>query len=172
MRLFIAFDCKQLSGSLRSIQEKLPYKGFRLVSWFHITLKFLGEVDDMKIPRIISILSEVRMDKITVSLSEVGCFPSPKAPRIVWVSVWPQDRLHDLKKDIDDSLLQDFDADTGFTPHITLARISPGKRPAHFHKLISSLKAPPDKAIFDQFKLMKSTLTGIGPVYEEVARFP
>ena len=55
----------------------------------HLTLKFLGDVPEEKIPEIIEGLNDVCQNQpsITTSLMELGSFPNIARPRVIWLGL-------------------------------------------------------------------------------------
>ena len=53
----------------------------------HITLKFLGNVKDEKRGAIEGALNTMRSPGFTLSLHNIGVFPTPKHPRVLWIGI-------------------------------------------------------------------------------------
>lgn len=87
MRAFIAIELsKEIKETLRDIQERLKTSGAD-VKWvesknIHLTLKFLGEINEGQLDEIIAILNEVSKDKksFLIRLSSLGAFPKLNFP--------------------------------------------------------------------------------------------
>lgn len=140
MRVFIAItlpgEAKQLLGQ---IQSRLKSKGIK-ASWpkkesFHLTVKFLGEVDPDSIQPLKEAMAEVASDFSGFDLwvGGLGFFPSVKKARVLWAGVGHDtDILENLERRLDARLqyLGIKMEKKRFFPHITLARvkkhISPG----------------------------------------------
>ena len=166
MRLFIAIDCSSEKEYFRRLQRSLPPGGVRLADDFHITLKFLGEVMPLKAKKVEEMLRSVKFSPFFFSLSSVGFFPDGKNPRVVWVGVEPKQDIVGLQKRIEGSLRSLFEREKRFEPHVTLARIKGGKSIV----MGEVAKAMIEKKMIgvSEFRLMKSTLTPKGPVYEPI----
>ena len=99
----------------------------------HLTLNFLGDVPDDKLPRICEIMRETlaQHPPFSFELCGLGAFPKPTRPKIVWVGVGngrsPLSKIfYDLADSLDELRL---DRDRkGFRPHITIGRIRPAER--------------------------------------------
>jgi 2'-5' RNA ligase len=93
----------------------------------HLTLKFLGEIDDGQALRIKGILSEIarRHPPFPLSLERTGAFPDETRPRVLWVGFAAAPELLALQEEIDRSLeAEGFEREKrGFTPHLTLGRV-------------------------------------------------
>ena len=168
MRLFIAVDLSdELKRYVNSLQQTFEAKGTNLARRFHLTLKFLGETPEEKIPEIKKALSTISFDPFTATLSPIGVFPDEKRIRVIWVGAQPEDKFNELSEKVNTVLENLFPKDTRFYPHITLGRVKfvPDK-PA----LLEKLKQPVEPKEFPVNKiiLFKSTLTDEGHVYEEL----
>lgn len=174
MRLFIAFGIsneaeKELENAQQAIKRIDSNLGF--VREFHLTLKFLGEVDDSKVGEIKERLSKINFEEFNAELDGLGVFPSENYVRVVWVGLEPKEKISALQQKIEGSLEGLFERDNRFHPHLTLARV---KFIKDKKTLLESLKKiKPGKVSFEvsSFKLIKSMLTPGGPVYGVLEEF-
>ncbi len=178
IRSFIAveipFEVRKRIGELIAQWESEGYP----VRWvkvdnLHLTLKFLGEIDQAMLALVktrLSILAR-RFAPITFSLKDLGCFPSPRSPRVLWIGAERgSDELRVLEKALEDELLP-----IGlrselreFSPHLTIARAKMKFDP---EKIVATAYTSPSFFI-QSLVLFKSTLTPQGPVYEKLNEFP
>ena len=171
MRLFIAIDVPDsVKEHLAFLQRSLDFEGLRLVppKNVHLTLNFLGERDDPA--AIIEKLKGVSFSQFSLRLSGAGFFPSRKDPRVLWVGLEESEGLRALQREID--LL--FTPPKSFRPHLTLARFRrkcPSGEKARIVEAAESLTVRPLSFRVSSFKLYKSTLTSVGPVYEVLHSF-
>ena len=179
MRAFIAIGLPQeIKDFLSQLQEELKATGAD-VKWvkpdnIHLTLKFLGEIDDKKLEKIIEIIDEAakEKDKFQVRISSLGAFPKIDFPRVIWVGIDTPDK--DIKQ-IAESLEEKIakigipKEDRPFSSHITIGRT---KSTLNREKLVQGLKNKVElggkKLEFYATKitLFKSTLSPKGPIYE------
>ncbi|MBW2972627.1 RNA 2',3'-cyclic phosphodiesterase [Candidatus Woesearchaeota archaeon] len=174
MRLFIAFEVPDdVSNQLFEVQKRLQFSGKATkTKTFHLTLKFLGEVDEKKISILKDELSKVKFAPFEASLSDVGAFPDADNPRVVWVGLEPHDKINEIQRQVDTATQKlGFEQDKKFHPHLTLARIKFVDNRKELKDCIASLKVPEASFTLDSFKLIKSTLTPRGPVYEVLETF-
>jgi 2'-5' RNA ligase len=175
MRLFIAFDIPEsVKEQLVSIQKKIKTEA--KISWvkaenMHLTLKFLGEVDEGKVDDIKQRLGKVSFKPFEASVSEIGVFPSENYVRVIWVGLKDDKSMQKLAQDIREAL-PEFKDDYEFKAHLTIARVKFVKDKKALVEELKKLKPKPEKFKVENFKLYKSTLTREGPVYEEVGVFP
>ena len=175
MRLFIAFDVSEdVHKILESVQSKIKFSGScSKTKDFHLTLKFLGEVEDSKLESLKRALDSVSFSPFEAHLTGIGAFPSKSNARVVWVGLEPKDKIDSVQKQFDDITLKlGFATDKEFHPHLTLVRIKFIDNRKEFENMFDNLKVPECSFKIDSFKLIKSTLTPQGPVYEVLKDFP
>ncbi|MBI5398741.1 RNA 2',3'-cyclic phosphodiesterase [Candidatus Woesearchaeota archaeon] len=171
-RLFVAIELPdEVCIVLREFQRKLHGRVTKASS-FHLTLQFIGDVDDTKIPSIIELLRKVSFSSFTLSLSSAGVFPSSHSPRVVWIGIAPGTTAVALAKQVSSCLAPlELVPDHEFHPHITLARVKFLENKKEFLAAIDLWKVPPASFVVNAFHLIKSTLSKKGPVYETLESF-
>ncbi len=174
MRAFVAFDIPEsCKDYLHSLQKDLRDFGkMTFVKDFHITLKFLGEVEEEKIERIKKVLGTIRFTAIKTKLTRIGLFPNESYVRVVWVGLSNEQEIIDLQKQIDFGLAKFFGNERDFLPHATLARVKFVHDKKGLVDAINRIKIEPMEFEINSFKLKKSTLTPQGPIYEDIEEFP
>ena len=172
MRLFIAVDFNELKDYFVELQTLLPKNAkLSLVKTFHITLKFLGEVQPDKVEKIIEILKNIKFQPFAVFLDSIGIFPTENYIRVVWVGINPEEKVLELQKNIDDTLKPLFKKEKGFKAHITLARVKYPEDKKQFLEQLKKIKIENKKIEIKDFRLIKSTLSPKGAVYEDLEIF-
>lgn len=183
MRIFIAIPLpEEVKQELVRVQNKLllnqkdNLKAAKAKE-FHLTLKFLGEVDDKDIENIKEMLKAIKLSKLMpfeVSLSNIGFFPSENNIKVIWIgieSIERHDKINELKKNIDNALVSLFKKDNKFHAHLTLFRVKFIKDKKQFIKYIKKVHVKPITFKADSFNLYKSTLTSEGAVHEEIEEY-
>lgn len=133
----------------------------------HITLKFLGEVQESKIQNIAAALENVRSSPFPLTSARVSMF----GRRVIKAEVTDQGRCADLAEQIDTYLLPlGFSKEARpFSPHITLARIK-----AYAPDLAEKMRILRDREFgtcqIGEILLKQSTLTSKGSIYTTLAR--
>jgi 2'-5' RNA ligase len=98
---------------------------------FHLTLKFLGNIDESQIEPIGAALIEALrpFPRLTINVKGLGVFPNPKRPRVLWVGLVGS-RLALLQSKVESALTPlGFAPDEKiFTPHLTIGRWRQGAR--------------------------------------------
>ncbi len=176
MRLFISIEMPdEIKEYLGTIPQNIDAQKDK-VRWvehkqMHLTLKFLGEVQPDKVKDISEALRKIKIAPFSVNLSDIGVFPNENYIRVIWVGLNPEKEILELQKNIDESLKKLFKKEKDFKAHITLARVKYIDNKEDFIGKLKNIKIEGKKIDISNFKLMKSTLTPLGPVYEEVERF-
>ena len=180
MRLFVAVD---LSEKIReNLNEVLAaISGFRGVKPvekqnLHITLQFIGEVNERKAEDIRRTLSDIKLSPFTLKFRGIGFFPNQRNPRVIWVGVSEgEQEMRTLASQVEAALKKlGFRKDKEFVAHATVGRI---KRMGaeDRRRLVSELSQYFDaefgEMVVSDFRLKKSTLTPKGPIYEDVEVF-
>lgn len=184
MRTFIAIDVSsEMINTLESLQSRFKTLGLH-ASWtrpgnMHLTLKFLGEIDPGRVPRLNEILTETvaPFGSFRVSLDGVGVFPHLRNPRVLWVGLKDEEgTLARLQSAVDRAMAgEGFPPETRkFSPHLTLARIkSPKGKQALKNELetLDQTELEPHPCVVDAVHLYESQLTPKGSIYTELANF-
>ncbi len=178
MRLFLAIACpNELKERIINVQREVkPAGSMKLVERenIHLTLKFLGEVNDKKIPAITENLNFLNEEKkFKVILKGVGAFPNAGHARVIWVGVEDGDVIINLNKKIEEELSKlGFGRDERFHPHFTIARVKFVKDRGKLQDIFEKYKNEEFcNFIAEKIELMKSELTPKGPVYSVVEEF-
>jgi len=171
MRLFIAIDLGN-EDYFNQIQGQLPEAKATYPKQFHLTLKFLGEIDKQE--DIIEALETTQFKPFRLKTTNIGVFPSENYIKVVWLGLEDNDDLRRLQEDIEKILESfNFKKDHKFHPHITLARIKfiKQEQKEEFIDNLKQIKFAEKEFEVEEFKLIKSELTKQGPAYEDVAKF-
>lgn len=171
MRSFIAIELPAgIKEYLRQLQEKVKdIAKLSLVSDFHITMKFLGEIDENKLEKIKEALSKIEFSQFRMHLSDAGFFPSESYMRVLWVGLEPEKDAVELQKKIDSAMLGlGFAGERDFKAHLTLARIKfiENDKKKQLVDAVKALKIEEKEFTVDRISLIKSMLTAKGAVYE------
>ena len=173
MRSFIAIDFNELKEHFQSLQKRIeiPSTKISLAKTFHLTLKFLGEVQPNTLLLIKDKLNSIKFTDFKLFTNAIGFFPSESMPRVIWIGLKPEDELIALQKSIDESLKDIFKLENNFKPHITLARVKSIEDKDIFCNSVSKFQTSPKSIHVKEFKLFKSTLTKQGATHESIAAY-
>jgi 2'-5' RNA ligase len=185
--MFIALALPAASGAKLSrlqtlLEPQVPAARWTRIDPFHLTLAFLGDVDDTDLHKVCKAvaLAAAPFPQFELQLQHVGAFPNATRPRVLWAGLTAADDspLFPLQR----AIVRHVTAvgyrpdDARFTPHVTLGRIKSDRRGPQ----------PPDlTAILEPYQTWSggpfavtevitfaSTLTPEGPVYAPLARAP
>jgi len=145
---------------------------------YHLTLKFLGDVEDQRTVEIGAALSAATrgIQAFDIAFAGLGGFPTPTRPRVLWAGVTGGGpRLADLAGAVDDALVA-----IGFAPeprafsaHITLGRVREPRRDAGLaDALARAAGLELGSSRVDRIVLMRSQLSPAGARYSEVSSAP
>lgn len=150
IRTFIAIKIPEdIQEKLSDLQEKLQQAEAH-VSWvkpdnIHLTLKFLGNIEEDQIPAIVSSLKEsVKVvTPFQLQIGYAGAFPNIRFPRVVWIGVTDDENgsLKALQTDLNERLARvGFKEENGrFNPHLTLGRVRSQKNRSNLLRAIEAI---------------------------------
>lgn len=176
MRLFVALNLPPpVREALWTVTA--PVRNLSLpVRWvrgegIHVTLKFLGDVEDRREGELRSALGRAATGAHTLPLvlEGFGVFPDFRRPRVIWAGIAPEPALEILQDRVEREFSPlGFPTEArAFRPHVTLGRATRDARPAAFAGLEAALAALvfTETALVDSVDLMQSTLQSGGAVY-------
>ncbi len=179
MRLFVAVNLPTATR-VRLWDAVEPLRaGDYPIKWvqteaFHVTVKFLGEVDEARCGAVQEGLAAAVGDTqaFHLAVGEFGTFPPVKQPRVLWVGCETLPVLELLVDGVEREL-----ADVGFPvegrpfrPHVTIGRVRRDAQPAQLeglHDQLASLEFFEEPNI-ESVDLMRSHLRPKGPRYERL----
>lgn len=140
----------------------------------HVTLKFIGEVDNGLAEDIDIALASVECEPFELELSGVGFFGQASKARILWGGLVPNDALNRLYGRIETALeaIGIARETRNFAPHVTLARLK--KAPAgRLETFVAEHDGFTDGPVeISAFTLFSSYLASTGAVYTPEAVYP
>jgi len=182
LRAFIAIELPEpVKEALGALSRRLQRPGER-VTWvrterIHLTLRFLGEIDQEAIVKLSAILSDAYagMAPFALSVKGVGAFPNVRRPSVIWAGIGPVDGVqaaHDAAEQAARTIGLPVE-NKAFRPHLTLARIR-DRRAAS--ALTARLEAERGfvggEFTVGRVSLFSSELTPKGPIYRRLGEFP
>jgi 2'-5' RNA ligase len=163
-------------------KKNTPPKALKWVETdnLHLTIKFIGEINENKVEPAKHILSNALEDQkaFDIEVSGLGMYPNKNNPRVIWLGITGGKPLVDIFKILDQALttLDIRPEGRDFTPHLTIARVRRKADKAtiiEIGKTYSAFKVEPLGAItIDQVHLYRSDLTPSGPIYSTLHSVP
>jgi len=181
VRLFIALDVPEatrraLGDAIQKFRNVCRGAGWARAESVHVTLKFIGHVEEAKLPAIQNRLVEAKSSSpIEIVFRNFGFFPNERHPRVFWLGIEGGPNLTPLAAEIESKLEPlgiPRDART-FKPHLTLARFKTEEGLPKLRDTVASL-APPDFGLMiaTEFHLYESVLDSSGAVHTKLASYP
>lgn len=181
-RTFIGIDIGDaIRTNAIALQKELAKTGAE-VKWveeesMHVTLLFLGEVDDRELHAVCKAVKEAAASEppFALRVSGVGAFPTPRRPKILWAGITDGAKtLQRLYTALEERML-DLGCyrkeERGYTPHLTLGRV---KGDADSFTLASEIPKrlawDGGRTTVDEVLVFSSELNRDGPVYTVIGR--
>jgi 2'-5' RNA ligase len=184
MRLFVAVDLPDAvrqsaaaaAGRLREqlARARTPSR----IAWvsghvLHLTLVFLGEIDDATAAHVIERLRPpLALRPFALGLGPAGMFPAAGRPRVLWLAVTEGAAALDGVRSVIEARLEGVPYSRDgrpFSPHLTLGRFRDGGTLDDRRAVAETTIAPSRTAIVDRVTLYQSRLTPRGPEHAALA---
>jgi len=133
LRIFIAAlldddTRRHISDYMTSIKDRISGVKWERQEKLHITLKFLGEIEQSKLPDICNVVDSACADmaKIGIAVSHFEAFPNLSRPRVLYTRFDESEHINKLQQSIDSGLTDyGFPAEIRkFIPHVTIGRVN------------------------------------------------
>jgi len=181
MRLFVSADLDGLAEEVAAVQDRFgdaPGLNFTDPEGAHVTLKFLGDVDEGRLPELTVALDRAvdaaNVGPFRATFGGLGVFPSIEYITVVWFGVREGGdeltRLHEAIETETTSLGFDPE-DHEFTPHVTLARMDHAGAKGRVQEIVRTEDPDAGAMTVSEVRLTESTLTPEGPEYSTVEAF-
>ncbi|MFB6087408.1 MAG: RNA 2',3'-cyclic phosphodiesterase [Haloarculaceae archaeon] len=180
-RLFVSIDLDGLGEEVAAVQEPFAdAPGLKPTDpeQAHVTVKFLGDTDEDRIPELVDELGAA-VDAAGVSPFEAefggyGVFPDIDYISVIWLGVREggeaMERIHDTVEDR--AVAMGFDPeDHEFTPHVTLARMDHAASKDLVQDVVTGRDPDVGRLTVEEVRLTESVLDPDGPTYSTVERF-
>lgn len=181
LRTFIAFGVEQsVLDEVARVQEKLKRAMARdfKVTWnapevMHLTLVFLGDTPESKIPALKSILNQVAPEYAAMpcQLTGPGYFGPLRRPRVLTIGLEAPPELAELQELIAMGCKElGFEQDKReYVPHLTLGRIRTGGTAEVLEPLLEKVSKPfPMPLLLNRISLIQSKLSHEGAVHTDL----
>lgn len=179
MRLFTGIDLpepvrERLERLLMHLRPAAHLKWSPVYN-LHLTLKFIGEWLEDKLPQLQEALRSLpQRPPIAAEVKTLGWFPNPHHPRVFWVGLHAGEGLNELVRDTEAALqpLGIPKDDRAFTAHLTLARIKDPVPLEPLRKAIAQLESVEFGSFTaDRFYLYRSQPGSAGSIYTKLSEY-
>jgi 2'-5' RNA ligase len=175
MRLFVALTLPEIVRErLAGLANGLPGARWVKPENLHLTLRFLGEVDNLAAADVDDALAKIQCPGFDLALNGVGHFGDGRKLRALWVGVEANAELMRLQEKIEQAMIRAGmpPEPRKFKPHVTLARFksNPGARLQDYLADHSLVRAGP--IAMESFELYSSFTSANGAIYQVEASYP
>jgi 2'-5' RNA ligase len=186
IRAFIAAELPeevqgQLATLIAQFQKRIP----KTVRWvpahnIHLTLKFLGNVSPTNLDTLVQVIraEALRYHPMEIVVGGFGAFPNRLRPRVIWVGVTVPPELLELQRGVDRETerLGYLGEERGFSPHLTLGRVSQHATPDEVRRVAGGLNGIQvgelGRVVVKEIVLFRSDLQPGGAVYAPLITAP
>lgn len=175
-RAFIAVEMgrhSELESFSRAVESTGAHLKMVNLKNLHVTLKFLGDVDEALVPEIRGAMESAvdGQSPFQLRLRGAGAFPNLGRISVVWAGLEDAGPLVDIAGKLDAGLsgLGFRKERRPFSPHVTVARVKSGKNRDAVADVIRGHEGAEFGTVdVDRIILKKSVLTPRGPIYSDV----
>lgn len=175
LRLFVGIALPaDLRDRLARLQHGVPGAKWVAPENLHLTLRFIGEVDEDVAEDIDRQLATVRCPAFPCEVGGMGRFGGNGGARVLWVGVTPDPGLVHLRDRVEKACVRAGLEPEGrkYKPHVTLARFK-GKAPPRADEVVAANTGWRGGTFTpDHFTLYRSILGHEGPAYSVLAEYP
>jgi 2'-5' RNA ligase len=187
-RLFVAVDVgdtvrreasrviAMLTGKLEAV-KKPPKVTWVKPAGMHVTIKFLGEVDEADVGRLHTLMAPpMAIAPFEILWRGIGTFPHSKHPRALWLGVingGPE--LAEVEAEVTRRLAGTGTVeleDRALLPHLTLGRIKMAGEGVDWPKILQAAELRNVTSQVTCVTLYRSQLSQLGPNYTELVSAP
>jgi 2'-5' RNA ligase len=178
IRLFVSLNIPLEIRESIMLFRKEAFSGEESNKWepkekLHITLKFIGEIQENLLKKISEELTFIENYPIfECSLNNFGFFVLRGIPKILWIGVNAGEKIYSLVDEIN-VRLKKFSVQPekkAFKSHITLLRLK-GNPGENFINSFQKFSVPAINFRADEISLMQSQLLPLGSRYKEIKKY-
>jgi 2'-5' RNA ligase len=178
MRCFVSIEIPEhIRSEIFHVFDKLKNSGVCSGNFvekmnLHLTLTFLGELDEEKLESVKNVLSKIDFRKFPVETGDIGFFPNKEFVKVLWVEI-VSNEISSLRDEIESKLKKEgFEfKNIDFVPHLTVARIKSIKDKKNFHSIVDEFHLPKMFFVAEDFVLMKTILKKNSIEYKFIEKY-
>jgi 2'-5' RNA ligase len=176
IRTFIALELPEDLKKVFSILQQRFCEYTDCVRWvkpehIHLTLKFLGSIDEELVEPISRILENIskKQQPFPLHIAGIGAFPNTRNPKVIWAGIQgSQDTLIQFQMTLEDALsVFGFAREKRpYAPHLTLGRVKDYRGKKDLEAVIEKFQHE-DMGAYTADKIIfyRSDLQPTGPIY-------
>ena len=180
-RIFVAVDISDEArrraadhiDKMRALAESVRV-GWERAQKLHVTLKFLGKVDEGIVPNVSDTAASVAASftPFQMALVATGVFPSLKKPRVLWLGINEASVLPEIAASLESrfSLLGFEPEARPFSPHLTIARVREPEKAKRLAEAHLQSRFGPIEFTVTELIVYESILKPTGSVYAVVSK--
>lgn len=174
-RLFVALDLPEdITRALTTFKASLHDVRWYWPEQMHLTLKFIGNVDDLQMERIQEELAEIRAGFFSLEFDRLGYFPPDRHPKVLWAGVKKSEPLIYLQGLVENAARHagvETD-DRPYVPHITIGKCQ-GIQKHEVEEFVENHgELDLEPLHVEEFVLYSSKLTPRGAVHHALESYP
>lgn len=174
IRLFVGIGFEDdLAARMAGLQHGLPGARWVEPANLHLTLRFIGEVDEDLAEEIHHNLAAIALPPFSLTLSGLGLFGDRHQAHTLWIGAEKSEALSALAARVDGAVVQagGKPEPRKFNPHVTLARLKdcPPSRLQAFMDGTGHFRE--DMIAVNAFTLFRSTLGRQGAQYDALEHY-
>lgn len=174
-RIFVGIDLDdECRHGIAAALARVPIPGIRSSpDLWHITLRYLGELTDVQLDRLLFELTEsIDLESFRVTFAGLGAFPKASAATVLWLGL--NEGTADVVELFDQTDEACVNAGLGnegrpFVPHLTLSRIRPAQ---DVWEALEAEPVPRVRLVVDALTVFRSDRTGERVTYSVLERIP
>lgn len=179
-RIFIGIEISDEAkdktlGFISDLRNEFPdlRVGWEKKEKLHLTLKFLGEIEENKLSELAAAVEETagKIKSFSLQLEDAGVFPDVKVAKVLWIDLKDeQGNLIELNKTLEKECeRRGFKRENrNFKPHLTIARLREPKNSKELVEKYLHKKFEPVNLEVSEIVIFQSALQSTGSVYNKI----
>lgn len=174
----VELETKPIIDKITAFQERIVETGGRIKlvapENLHLTIKFLGDIDEKILPELQKEAETISLEKFQIEYRGAGCLPSFQRINSIYIDVDKgKEKLVELARVVEEFCSKfDLRKETRkYKTHLTIGRI---KYPGDKQLLVERIQEQQEELFGEvevtSFQLKKSILTPKGPIYSDLFR--
>ncbi len=175
LRLFVGIRFPEaINFTLRNMCAGIPGAKWVNPDGFHLTLRFIGEIDNGRAEDLDANLAAINARALTLQLKGAGQFGTMEKAHTIWAGLERNDALYHLRDKVESAVVRSgIEPDhRRFTPHVTLAKLN--RAPVDWVEsyLVSHDNFRSQPFEVNEFALFSSSAGNNGRIYIPEATYP